>query len=581
MRLLRLSANKDSFKAVPFNPVGLSIIVGKRHNNDYTANKKNTYNSVGKSLTIALVHFCLGSTKNAEFEIKLNDWEFTLDFEIEGVEYSAVRKCNDQKKVFLNGKENTLEEYKDFLADKVFGLTKDTKYISFRGLISRFVRPNKKSYVSYDEFIDKEQDFQKLLNNSYLLGLDTNLIQKKHSLKEELDTIEQAKSNAENEPIMRAFFQGEKKEDFEIDIVDLKDKIQKLEKNLSEFRVAEDYYEIVKEADILKIEVKQLENKAVTFKTAISSIEKSLNIAPDIPANRVIQLYSEAQITLPDVALRELKDLEEFNKKLLTNRSGRLVSEKKRLEDQLTAVEKAIESKGREKDQKLEYLNTRGALDEFTKLNEQLKDFKTRFEKLDTYKKLLSEYKNKLEELKKDFSTQNIATNKYLEDNSLLVEKNILIFKSVASQFYENKRAGIDIRNNDGQNKQRFEIKAKIDDDKGDGVNDVKIFCFDWTLLRGGHNHKIKFLFHDSRLLSEIDSRQVATLFEIAFTATIENDLQYIISCNQNTLDSLKQELSEEDYKTIIEDNIVLELTDESEESKLLGIQLDLDYDKE
>lgn len=112
-------------------------------------------------------------------------------------------------------------------------------------------------------------------------------------------------------------------------------------------------------------------------------------------------------------------------------------------------------------------------------------------------------------------------------------------------------------------------------------MNDVKIFCFDWTLLLAKHNHKIEFIFHDSRLLSEIDSRQQATLFNVAYEKNNTNDLQYIISANQNTLDSLKLEMGDEEYNKIIADQIVLELTDESEESKLLGMKVDLDYDKE
>jgi uncharacterized protein YydD (DUF2326 family) len=82
-------------------------------------------------------------------------------------------------------------------------------------------------------------------------------------------------------------------------------------------------------------------------------------------------------------------------------------------------------------------------------------------------------------------------------------------------------------------------------------------------------------------LLSEIDSRQQATLFDVAFDRTKENNLQYIISINQNTLESLKLEMEPEHYNEVIEQNIVLELTDESNESKLLGMEVDLDYDRE
>ena len=67
MRLIKLSANKMGFHTVHFNESGLSIIVGRKKNIDNT-NRKKTYNSVGKSLIVYLVHFCLGANKNEELE---------------------------------------------------------------------------------------------------------------------------------------------------------------------------------------------------------------------------------------------------------------------------------------------------------------------------------------------------------------------------------------------------------------------------------------------------------------------------------------------------------------------------------
>ena len=91
----------------------------------------------------------------------------------------------------------------------------------------------------------------------------------------------------------------------------------------------------------------------------------------------------------------------------------------------------------------------------------------------------------------------------------------------------------------------------------------------------------MKFLFHDSRILSEIDSRQQATLFKVANDNCLNNDFQYIISLNQNTFDSLKNEMEVDVFEDIIAENIILELTDEANEAKLLGMEIELDYDKE
>lgn len=582
MRLIRLTANNPGFKTVEFNRKGLSIIVGRRHNNDYTQNKKSTYNSVGKSFVIALVHFCLGSSKNPEFETKLNDWEFTLEFEIDDVLFNATRKCNNQGIVVLNEEEKTLKEYTELLATKIFIIPENSKYLSFRSLLPRFIRPKKASYNSFDTFIPEEQEFSKTLNNALLLGLDVSLIFRKHELKEDLDKIEEMKKAFENDTIIKSFFEQNDDDDLEIDVVDLKIKIQKLERDLQSFQVAEDYYQVVKEADELKIQIRFLENKVATIKTALANIEKSLNITPDIPKKRIEQLYNDAKFTLPELITKQLSEVENFNNKILDNRSKRLLKEKQDFEKKLYEFETGIKRLGKMKDAKLEYLNSKSALDEFTKMNEQLKDLKIKLDSIEKYRHLKQEYKNKTEELKREFSLENTKTLDYLEKNRHLIEENIVLFKNLASEFYENKRAGIEIKINEGVNRNRFDIRAKIDDDKGDGVNDVKIFCFDWTLLLAKHNHKMNFLFHDSRLLSEIDSRQQASLFHVSSEKSLENNLQYIISINQNTIDSLRNEMEEEQFQTIFNDEtIVLELTDESNESKLLGIEVDIDYDKE
>ena len=121
-------------------------------------------------------------------------------------------------------------------------------------------------------------------------------------------------------------------------------------------------------------------------------------------------------------------------------------------------------------------------------------------------------------------------------------------------------------------------IEAKIQDDKGDAVSEVKIFCFDWTILEAKHNHKVDFLFHDSRILDGVDTRQVATMLRLASKECHQNGFQYIISANHNNLESLKMEMTEDEFDDIILSNQILELNDLSNEGKLLGIQVDLDY---
>lgn len=578
MRLIELRANRDSFHTITFNETGVSIIRAVKVSED----KKGTYNSTGKSLLVYLIHFCLGASENNELKEKLPGWEFYLDIRIGERLYTITRNVDKQKVIFLDDTEFKIKEFTEHLQTLVFfNIPGHFKNISFRSLINRFIRPKKSSYDTYNCFLKEEKPYQELLNNAFLLGLDIERINKKRELKEEWDDTKDKKKNIEKDPIMREFFTGDSdKKKIDLEIIGLERKLDKLKKNIAEFKVAEDYDSIKKEADQLSFELRKYKNRRSVISNAINNINKSLDIKPDIKAKDIQNLYEEANVVLHDSIKRRFEDVEDFNKKLIGNRQARLIEEKKRFEQQLSEIEGIIRRLGKQENEKLYLLKSTGSLEEYSKLNEQHSLLQSKYDKLISYKELLNTYNSKIDEIREAFVKENSETNKYLKENEILKKRNIEVFNSFAEQFYENKTSGIIIENNEGENQNRFNIEATIDSDSGDGVNNVKIFCFDWTLLKTQYNHNIKYIFHDSRLISEIDPRQIAIMFEIANFNTSEHDLQYIITSNQKELDSLKEVLDRDDYKKLIEENIIEDLTDDSDEGKLLGITIDLNYEK-
>ncbi|MGG7665487.1 DUF2326 domain-containing protein [Dyadobacter sp. BHUBP1] len=315
------------------------------------------------------------------------------------------------------------------------------------------------------------------------------------------------------------------------------------------------------------------------MKIAISNIEKSLAISPDITKEQIIKLYQEANIQLGDQVVKKLSDLENFNKQLIGNRVQRLTEEKFRFQEELEKTNSKIADLGKHEDEKLQYLNSTGALDDYSNLNQLLTDAEKKLHGLNQYRKLLTDYKFAQEEVKKDFADENIKTDLYLEDARELIRNNIILFKSFVEKFYSEKFSGITITNNEGKNSVRYDIKAKIQDDAGNAVSEVKIFCYDWTILKGRHNHRMKLLFHDSKITADMDTRQVRAMLDIAHKECAASDFQYIISLNQNTIDSLQHEMLGEEHQKLILDKIILNLNDKSPKEKLLGIQVDLEYD--
>lgn len=76
-----------------------------------------------------------------------------------------------------------------------------------------------------------------------------------------------------------------------------------------------------------------------------------------------------------------------------------------------------------------------------------------------------------------------------------------------------------------------------------------------------------------------MDPRQRYTLFKLTNEYSSKNNLQYICTVNEDMIYSFKELITIEEYNELVEGNIRLQLTDESEESKLLGMQIDMEYE--
>jgi len=576
MQLLELSANQETFKTVTFNKTGINLIIGQKSEG---AGIKDTYNGVGKSLLIELINFCLGSNKKKSFEESLPKWEFTLKFLFNEKTYTVTRSTINQNSVVLNGNIINLTKYTKKFGEEIFYLEDDIKFLKFRGLMSYFIRSGKQGYSSFRG--SDKNPYETNLKLSYLLGLDYNLAIRKHELKTEIDNLNKSKKLFEENEVLKNYYFDE----IDIDLADLEEQIQQIEVSIKHFKVADDYHEIRKEADLISSEIKELANKEFTIKHTIRNIQNSLKIEPDLDQQHVLKLYEQAHLEVADMIKRKLDETMSFHDSLLSARTIRLTKECKKFQNNLLKMQRQRQLLTKKEVNLLKYLSSKGALEEYTALNMRLSDLRQKREKLTQYSKFLETFDRKKAELKNQQTEESLGTEKYLSSNSgkKTKEKNLKIFQKLARVFYNNKPSGISVHNNDGNNQTRYDIHVKIQQDQSDGIDEVKIFCFDWMLLLSKHNHKMNMLVHDSRLFSNMDPRQQATALRVAGEYTRNENCQYIATFNANMLEGIKNELMQYNYDNVfneIEKSIILKLTDESESTKLLGINIDLDYEK-
>ncbi|MHB1694416.1 MAG: DUF2326 domain-containing protein [bacterium] len=577
MRLISLKSNKESFKTVIFNKTGLNFIIAKQKNPE-ESNFAKTYNGVGKSLLISIIHFCLGADKKnyKPFCEELQNWNFTLEFKIKDEIFTTTRTTGNPDKIILNNKSLSINDFNDKLQLLCFKIPVDINFLSFRSLIHFFIRPNRSTYSSFDSTGEYKNAYQIQLFKAFFLGLDMNSVQEKHDLKEESDRIKTLERNIKNDDLLKKFFSSNK--DINLTTKELENQIAILELDLGNFEVANDYYEVKSNADKIQRKLSEKKNNIILLENQLRNIEESLKNTIDIDKEVIKKTYEETKIIFPNHILKTIDQLDIFYTELKKNRQERFLKIKNEIIVNLEQSKKKAKELENQFNESLKYLNAHKALDVLIKVSSRLSDIKKQHDDLIKYDQLLSKYKNKELEIKGQFIETDKRTTKYLNDISSINNSTYNYFNNffnlLSKKFYPDAPAGITIKNNTGKNQIRFNIDAKIEADASDGINNVKTFCYDMALLFQGYGHHINFIFHDSRIFEGIDERQKTEMFKILYEYFNESYYQYIATINQNQLEDIKKYI--DNFNVIITENIILELTDNSDAEKLLGIKVNI-----
>ena len=155
------------------------------------------------------------------------------------------------------------------------------------------------------------------------------------------------------------------------------------------------------------------------------------------------------------------------------------------------------------------------------------------------------------------------------QSRSAALDEAILNCRRTIAELYEDRsgRFVVDATDNGP------EFKISIEGDRGGGIANMEIFCFDLALLKvvtkrfGGP----KFVIHDSHLFDGVDERQIARALTLGARATSDNGLQYIVALNSDIFNRLPLSTEIDRDKIIIQTR----LSDETETGGLFGFRFD------
>ncbi|WP_435189369.1 DUF2326 domain-containing protein [Streptomyces sp. bgisy126] len=573
LKIRRLSANKGSFREVKFTD-GLNLIIAERSE---SSSDRDSRNGVGKSTLIEILHFCLGSSltqKTAIYQLRDDDWEFSLDLEYGESRFSVRRSlsqpstvtlssgardlpCLDAAKISLNGEIGIpVKIWKDTLGELCFSLAEEVapeKYSpTFRALISYFARSGRDAYL--DPFTTSRQirSYQKQVYNAFLVGLNWRHASEWQVLKDKEKTVR----NPSPDRSTLAALENEQ--------VRLNSDRHRLLTQVSEFRVVPEYAEIEERTQHLTTEMRDLVNESAILTQKISRYEQQMSAESPGDLNRVKDIYNEAGLLFPDAVSRELSDVIRFHNEVTTHRREYLQNEVIRLRTRITEIASTLDALDRQRADLVRLLNEGGAVEELGRLQFLLGKAQAR---LDEVGKRINELESSAAEEATVASGRQALLSRALLDRAERRPK----WSAVTSRFVEVTQYlyGQPGEINFGLNDNGFIFETKMQRRGSNGVDLMAIYSYDIALAQVWQDSISNpgFLVHDSLLFEGVDERQIALALNFAKRKSEEVDFQYIALINSDNLPV--SDLRELGLRW--EDHVRLRLGDSRAEDTLLG----------
>jgi len=577
-----IKCDKPSFKTIHFKE-GFNVVLAERTKE---STKKDSRNGLGKSTLIEIIHFCLGGNKGETLKKpQLNDWTFTIDFDLAGKRYSVSRNTTEEKKLIIEGDCSdwpikpivdkktgkqmiTRNDWINILGILMFELQpiydEYTYHPKFRSLISYFIRKNGQSGAFLNPFqqykAQNEWDIQ--VANSYLLGLGWEYASKWQVIKDRNKVLVQIKQEATTGIISNLMGNIGELEALKIR---LEAHVKQEKDNLDNFKIHLQYRQIEEDANNITKVIHEKVNQNIDDKRLLDHYEASLKEEIDAKPEQITKVYREAGLILSEDVTKKIDEVLAFHKKIVFNRKEFLGSEIERIKQRIIQKEQEIQALTSKRAELMHTLRTHGALQEYTQLQtnhqttvSQLKDVSLRLDNLRKFEQGKSAINVEQELLQQ-------RANNDLNERLVQKEAAILTFNSYSQELY--KAPGTLSIN---VSKTGFKFGVDIQRSGSHGIGNMKIFCYDLMLAKlwAKQTKTSIFLIHDSIIFADVDERQKALALQLAESESRKEEFQYICTMNSDTVP--KNDFNE-DFN--FDKYIVSTFTDAREDGGLLGIR--------
>ena len=576
-------ANHAAFHHVTFKS-GLNVIIAARSE---TSTERDTRNGVGKSMLIEVIDFCLGSKADPGRGLRvpaLEGWAFTLDLTIGGNRVSVTRLVDNSGRIYVDGpttgwheepqtdsetcRSFSVDQWRSLLGIQLFGVQRsdhDSRYNpSFRSLVSYFIRRRPDAYLQPFQHFRQQRRWDFQLHIAYLLGINWEYVARCQTLKDDEDRLkatEAAIKSGALESVVGTVGELETK------LIQLEQQIAADARALATFRVHPQYESIELEADRLTKATHDLVNHNVIARRLLRRYEESIEEEGSPDDVLLERLYQESGLVFSESTKRTLDQARVFHRQIIANRRDFLEAEITRIRRSISSREGRITDLTDQRAAVMDVLQTHGALREMTKLQERHGTLRGQLERvqsslhevrdLNSKKLLIRTAKTELAQ---------VAERDHAERRDLW-SRAVLYFNAHSQALYESPgELIIDVA------EYGYRYKVDIERSGSEGIDKMKILCFDLALLQMQNQtgRGIDFLIHDTILYDSVDARQRALSLERAHRIASALGGQYICTINSDMIPS-----SDFADGFNFDEHVRLTLSDASPSESLFGMRFE------
>ncbi len=578
------SPTLKTFKTLEFHE-GLNVLLAEKSEG---ATSRQTRNGAGKSSMVELIHFLFGakSLESSIFRSKdLVEHRFGIEFDLRDRIYAVERSGSKPSQFYVGTDEpgglfeakpgsrigmklTKHSEWKELLGEKMFGLPADLPEYSptFRSLFPYFARRvNDGAFLSPVKFFSKQEEWNQQVALSYLIGLDWRIPSEIEKVKLDENKLKNLRKELKD-GLMGTIIGSAASLKTKLTVAD--HRMRGLQEQIASFKVLPEYENLEQEASRIVVKTAEMSNANLIDEETVRELEQTLASESSSEDLDIQELYLEAGVALPGVAVKRLEDVEIFHSTVVKNRRSHLQGEIDDANERIRKRREEMERLDRRKQQIMGVLRSHGALEQFTRLQEELNRAQTDVEEL----RKRYETARKIESTDTELSMERKKWKKRLmddhSDRESIIEEAIIAFEELSSELSEREGS---LTIDPTEKGPVFEVRVEAG--RSRGIANMQIFCFDMMLVVLCCKRKTGpgFLIHDSHLFDGMDGRQIAKAIEIGERAARKYGFQYIVSLNS---DMVPREEFSRDFA--FNDHVLpVILTDATEDGGLFGFRFE------